>query len=82
MPDTYLTPILTPIYVPYDTYLTYLSAPVRAKSLDSYLRNVGQNDCKKIYPAKAPRRKVENIFLVLRTWRLCAFARVISFPIL
>jgi len=26
--------------------------------VDSYLTNVGQNDCKKIYRAKMPRRKV------------------------
>jgi len=43
--------------------------------LVSYLRNVGQNDGKKIYRSKTPRRKVKNIFRILRTWRLCAFAR-------
>jgi hypothetical protein len=57
--------------------------------LESYLRNVEQNNFKKIYPAKAQRRKVKNIFRNLRTWRLgvpstslrTCFAGVISFSI-
>jgi len=49
--------------------------------LDTYLGNVEQNDSRKIYPAKAPRRKVKNIFRVLRTWRLCVFAGDMVFPI-
>src|SRR3989304_9599874 len=40
--------------------------------VDTYLGNVEQNDSRKIYPAKAPRRKVKKILRILRTlapWR-------------
>jgi len=42
--------------------------------IDTYLGNVEENDSRKIYPAKAPRRKVKKILRILRTLaplRLC-----------
>src|SRR3990167_6082064 len=41
---------------------------VRRPRTESYLGNVEQNDSRKIYPAKAPRRKVKKILRILRTF--------------
>jgi hypothetical protein len=50
---------------------------LKYQSLDSYLRNVGHNDCKKIYRAKTPRKQRKKYFSELGA--LCIFARGILF---
>jgi hypothetical protein len=49
-------------------------AALRAISLGAYLRNVEQNDCKKIYCAKTPRRKGAKLRIYFEFSELGVFA--------
>ena len=67
-----------------DRDLVGIDAQTRRRLLqvDTYRLNVSHNDFKKVYRAKAPSTQSKTFSYPSELGELCAFARVIIFPIL